>query len=114
MPPRRGWGIGWRAFYKDFAPDGAFGWRATVSAGPVTVGGWEEAVENGGVAVRKHLRMDVATAALQPRPRTSAALPHNRSAVAAFCPVWVDAVGLRWVKVQNENNSEGVVATLQE
>ena len=32
--------------YKDFAPDGAFGRSATVSAGPVAAGGRAEAVEN--------------------------------------------------------------------
>jgi len=34
----------------------------------------------------------------------------NRNAVAAFSPALTDAVGLRWVNGQNENNSEGVVA----
>jgi hypothetical protein len=29
MPLRRGWGIGGAGGYKDFAPDGAFGWSAT-------------------------------------------------------------------------------------
>lgn len=33
-------------FYTDFAPDGAFGRSATVSAGPVAAGEWVEAVAN--------------------------------------------------------------------
>ena len=34
----------------------------------------------------------------------------NRNAVAAFSPVLADAVGLRWVTIKNQNNSEGLVA----
>ncbi len=34
----------------------------------------------------------------------------NRNTVAAFSPALTDAVGLRWVSGQNENNSGGVVA----
>jgi hypothetical protein len=37
----------------------------------------------------------------------------NRNAVAASSPALTDAVGLRWVNGQNENNSEGVVAAEQ-
>jgi hypothetical protein len=49
------------------------------------------------VAVRQHLRLGVATAALQPQ-RGCVIQPS------------VGAKRLRWVNGQNENNSEGVVA----
>jgi hypothetical protein len=54
--------------YKDFAPDGACGRSATVSAGPVAAGGGAEAVENilwRGFA--NVLRLGFASAALQPQ-----------------------------------------------
>lgn len=64
--------------YKDFAPDGAFGRSATVSAGPVAASGWAEAVEN---ILRRGfanvLRL-IPLCGTQPRS--------NRNAVAAFSP----------------------------
>lgn len=53
MPPRlprrsrtKAGEFGGAGGYKDFAPSGAFGRSATVSARPVAAGGWAEAVEN--------------------------------------------------------------------
>jgi len=86
MPPRRGWRIGWRGCYKDFAPAGAFGRSATVSAGPVAAGGGVEAVE---IILRRGfanvLRLGVATAALQPQRGYSI-----QPGVGAKRPRWMD------------------------
>lgn len=71
--------LGGAGGYKDFAPDGAFGRSAPVSAGPVAAGGWAEAVENilwRGFA--NVLRLGVATAAPRPRRSSSSAPPPAR------------------------------------
>ncbi len=85
--------------YKDFAPDGAFGRSATVSAGPVAAGGGAEAVE---IILRRGFGGGRAQApAADPALRDTAALQQQRG-----CSVQ-PSVGetkerLRWVTNKNE------------
>ena len=70
---------------KDFAPDGAFGRRATVSAGPVAAGGWAEAVKN-------ILRLGFANVLRLNPARRGTQSRSNRNAVAAFGPALTQTV----------------------
>ena len=63
---------------QDFTPDAAFGWSATVSAGPVAAGGWAEVVEN-------ILRLGFANV-LRLIPLCGTQPRSYRNAVAAFSP----------------------------
>ncbi len=90
-----------RLFYR---PDGAGEWGGA--------DGYKDFAPNGAGRARHSVRAGVANpralVAIGGGQRT--ARPTNRDAVAAFSPALTDAVGLRWVNGQKENNSEGVEA----
>ena len=91
--------LGGAGGYKDFAPDGAFGGaRLCPQDQSQRVDGRRRLKIFCGVGLRTCCGWAL------PQPRS------NRNAVAAFSPALADAVGLRWVNGQNENNSKGVAS----
>ena len=47
MPPRRGWGMGWRGWLQDFAPDGAANRRAEATINNADFHQFDNGFDNG-------------------------------------------------------------------